>query len=380
MDEACKGLEIEFKRVVNDLEFCSHLFEKEFHCRPASNSIDVVSLIRRISALETSLQLTKQRSDDLVANRQRVTSMTASIMLQNHVRLSRLLTELADDSSSSSSSSTDADKENRAAHGCDEEEETKMEDFAEAHEELATVLRECTFFDANKLLMASTAFPPSEAPFVAPSSSSLPSSEQCTHACVPATSLPAPPARASAAHAHALVPPTPATATATATAAAAVSAPAFDQINPAHFEAIPVSTRGRCKLADVQAVLSRVVAHYTAHASAAGAAKKHGKALPLMVVLQSAPAVVLSDLGNGGLKVTGKTGDCVLGVLRVLGLVKVVAAGALGAHKAPSGANNKGSAFDASGAVAGPGLALSDHAIQALYAQLTRAAASAVNK
>ena len=284
-------------------------------------------------------------------------------MLQNHARLSRLLTEMADENNGD----TEADKENMTINGCGEEEETKMEDFTEAHEELAAVLRECTFFDANKLLTASTAFPPSEALFVAPSSSSLPTVELFGHACASATDLPVPPVR----------PPQPVPASVTAAAPAPVLVPAFDQIHPAQFEAIPVSTRGRCKLADVQAVLTRVVSHYTTHASAAGGTKRHGKQVPLMVALQSTPAVVLSDLGNGGLKVTGKTGDCVLAALRVLGLVKVVAAGGAGANKATSG---KGSTFDTSGTVAGPGLVLSDHAMQALYAQLTRAAASAAAK
>jgi hypothetical protein len=98
-----------------------------------------------------------------------------------------------------------------------------------------------------------------------------------------------------------------------------------------------------------------------------------------MVVLQSTPPVSLSDLGNGGLKVTGKTGDCVLGALRVLGLVKMVSAG--GVNSKASGTSSKGSGsgsgFDTSGATSGPGLVLSDHAIQALHAQLARAATAA---
>ena len=369
MDEACKGLEIEFKRVVNDLEYCSHHFENEFHNRPASNNIDVVSLIRRISALETSLQSTKRRSDDLVAHRQRVTSTTASIMLQNHARLSRLLEEMG---ALHTNEDIEADKENMTNNDCDEEEEIKVEDFTEAHEELASVLRECTFFDASKLLTASTAFPPPLPAGIAtasvPSSSGLATKEQYGQAYAAVTDLPAPPVRQS---------PLP---LATAPAAPAATTPAFDLISTVQFEAIPVSTRGRCKLADVQAVLSRLVSHYTTHAGHAG--KKHGKPPAVMVVLQSTPPVSLSDLGNGGLKVTGKTGDCVLGALRVLGLVKMVSAGGANS-KGSSGTSSKGSGsgsgFDTSGATSGPGLVLSDHAIQALHAQLARATAAAAS-
>jgi hypothetical protein len=136
----------------------------------------------------------------------------------------------------------------------------------------------------------------------------------------------------------------------------------------------------------VQAVLSRLVSHYTTHAGNAGhagGAKKHGKPPAVMVVLQSTPPVSLSDLGNGGLKVTGKTGDCVLSALRVLGLVKMVSAG--GVNSKGSGTSSKGSGsgsgsgFDTSGATSGPGLVLSDHAVQALHAQLARATAAAAS-
>jgi hypothetical protein len=245
---------------------------------------------------------------------------------------------------------------------------------------LASVLRECTFFDASKLLTASTAFPPPVPADIAtatasvPSSSGLATKEQSGCVYAAGADLPVPPVRQPLA---------------TAPAAPAATAPAFDVISTAQFEAIPVSTRGRCKLTDVQAVLSRLVTHYTAHAGNAGGAKKHGKQPAVMVLLQSTPPVSLSDLGNGGLKVTGKTGDCVLGALRVLGLVKTVSAGGAANSKASSGTSGKGSGsgsgsgFDTSGASSGPGLVLSDHAIQALHAQLARAiaaAASSVNK
>ena len=344
MDDAITTLELQMKRVVNDLEYTSHTLENEFRSARStststSTTIDVVALVRRISALETSLLVTKKRSEDLLASRHRVTSAAAAVMLQNHARLARLL---ADGNGNDSSD----DKEN---HGNETD-----GDFNEARDELVSVLRECSFgVDVSKYAVP---VPPTTTtspalPDAAPSSSSVVPLATTAVADTVAPSQPLPPK-----------PPLP-----------SVSAAPFDEVTAAQFEAVPVSTRGRCKLADVQAVLSRLVAHYTASATAKkGGGGKRASTVGgvTLAVLHAVPALSLQELGKESLKVTGKTGDCVVGALRVLGLVKAVKAPASGGSHAGGGGGF------ADGAGAGhlhglaPGLLLSDTAVLSLYQRL----------
>jgi len=350
MDDAITTLELQMKRVVNDLEYTSHTLENEFRSARStststSTTIDVVALVRRISALETSLLVTKKRSEDLLASRHRVTSAAAAVMLQNHARLARLL---ADGNGNDSSD----DKEN---HGNETD-----GDFNEARDELVSVLRECSFgVDVSKYAVPTP--PPTTTtspvlPDAAPSSSSVVPLATTTTAVADtvAPSQPLPPK-----------PPLP-----------SVSAAPFDEVTAAQFEAVPVSTRGRCKLADVQAVLSRLVAHYAASATAKkGGGGKRASTVGgvTLAVLHAVPALSLQELGKESLKVTGKTGDCVVGALRALGLVKAVKAPASGGSHAGGGGGVGGFA---DGAGAGhlhglaPGLLLSDTAVLSLYQRL----------
>ena len=354
MDDAITTLELQMKRVVNDLEYTSHTLENEFRsARSTSTSttttttIDVVALVRRISALETSLLATKKRSEDLLASRHRVTSAAAAVMLQNHARLARLL---ADGDGNDSSD----DKEN---HGSETD-----GDFNEARDELVSVLRECSFgVDVSKYAVPTP--PPTTTtspalPDAAPSSSSVVPLATTTVADTVAPSQPLPPK-----------PPLP-----------SVSAAPFDEVTASQFEAVPVSTRGRCKLADVQAVLSRLVAHYTASAAAA-AAKKGGGGKRVstvgggsggvtLAVLHAVPALSLQELGKESLKVMGKTGDCVVGALRALGLVKAVKAPASGGSNPGGGGGGFTDGAAGAGHGLAPGLLLSDAAVLSLYQRL----------
>ena len=94
------------------------------------------------------------------------------------------------------------------------------------------------------------------------------------------------------------------------------------EISVQQFEEVAVSIRGRCKLLDVQQVLTRLQTHHTTFINSLNSNNKLKKiSLTSFSTLQP---LTLSELALSGLKVTGKTGDCVLGTLRTMGFVKIV--------------------------------------------------------
>lgn len=90
------------------------------------------------------------------------------------------------------------------------------------------------------------------------------------------------------------------------------------------FENVPVSIRGRCRHIDVQQVLTRLQTHYTTYINS------HSAKRVTAVFLSVLQPLSISELTLSGLKVTGKTGDCVLGTLRSLGYIKVGKTGKTG--------------------------------------------------
>ena len=290
MDEAVGGLEIEFKRVVNDLEYVSHHLEKDFRSRQATNGgSDVVALIRRISALESNLLTTKKRSEKLLSRRQQVTSMSASIMLSNHARLSRLLEEFGrdehhdndlldlldleeDKENGCNNRNVNGDDNNRADSddsdltGMNHPTRMKMEECREVRHELLEVLKECTFVtDPSQLMMmgggdghgTNTAGIRTAA---SSSSSALPPPVPSATAGGPLTDS----RLTSTTTTHSIntnAPTDDVTTTATVSTKAPASSsislstttlPPFDVITMTQFEGVSSSTRGRCKLADCQ--------------------------------------------------------------------------------------------------------------------------------
>ena len=342
MDEAVGGLEIEFKRVVNDLEYVSHHLEKDFRSRQASSGeSDVVALIRRISALESNLITTKKRSEKLLTQRQQVTSMSAQIMLSNHARLSRLLEEFSrDDSAQRDSLDTNEDKENgfRSSNNMNnidvngnhlpvdknndnDDDPLGPEDRQEVRQALLDVLKECTFapdvsqfdrdHDGTASSSSSSALLPPPPPSTTTNNNSGPPSTITTQ-----THLSTHPSIKSNA-------PFDASTTVTVTAPpSASSLPPFDRITANQFEAISSSTRGRCKLTDCQALLSRLVTHYTTnhnHHTGHKKTKKGGVATTaassLMASLQNVPVLTMAELGTMGLKVDQSTLESIYTIL-----------------------------------------------------------------
>ena len=368
MDEAVGGLEIEFKRVVNDLEYVSHHLEKEFRSRQASSGeSDVVALIRRISALESNLMTTKKRSEKLLSHRQQVTSMSASIMLSNHARLSRLLEEFGrgedHDNAHLDLLDVDEDKENgpgnigvngdhnavdnndRDDSGMNHTNRMKMDECREVRQELLEVLKECTFVtDPSKLSMmgcdhdgtagaripaaassSGHALLPPRPPLTASSSTNNSSGSGAGPLSDPSSTRPTPTTTQPLSHisTHPInsnAPfdaPTTTTATASTKSQPSTSPPVapFDLITVPQFEGVSSSTRGRCKLTDCQALLTRLVAHYTTSITTntnlghkktkkgGGSATAGTSGSSLMLSLQSVPVLSLAELGAMGLKV-----------------------------------------------------------------------------
>lgn len=95
------------------------------------------------------------------------------------------------------------------------------------------------------------------------------------------------------------------------------------EISAEQFENVPVSIRGRCKMIDVQMVLARLLAYYNTHINSSNSnSNSNSKRWTLNSFINLAP-LSTSDLTLSGLKVAGKTGDCVIGTLRSLGLIKI---------------------------------------------------------
>jgi hypothetical protein len=89
------------------------------------------------------------------------------------------------------------------------------------------------------------------------------------------------------------------------------------EISAEQFESVSLSVRGRCKIGDVQQVLTRLLTYYTTHISSSSSKKW---TLNSFINL---PPLSTSDLTLSGCTVAGKTGDCVVGTLRSLGLIKI---------------------------------------------------------
>ena len=89
------------------------------------------------------------------------------------------------------------------------------------------------------------------------------------------------------------------------------------EISLAQFEGVPLSVRGRCKMADVQQVLTRLLTYYTTHINSSSSKKWNLNSFINLNPLST------SDLTLSGCTVAGKTGDCVVGTLRSLGLIKI---------------------------------------------------------
>ena len=93
MEDACKQLELEFKKVCNDLDFVSHHLETKFR---GGNSdapaipVDVISMIRRMQALELRLSSAKEKVGAIVEERKVVFDELTTTLLTNHKQLSNL--------------------------------------------------------------------------------------------------------------------------------------------------------------------------------------------------------------------------------------------------------------------------------------------------
>lgn len=92
MEEAISNLELEFKRVIHDLDYVNHRLETEFNKSDINNENDVhiPNLLRRINVLESRLLTTKKESQALINERKIVVSETASIILSNNEKLARI--------------------------------------------------------------------------------------------------------------------------------------------------------------------------------------------------------------------------------------------------------------------------------------------------
>jgi hypothetical protein len=84
------------------------------------------------------------------------------------------------------------------------------------------------------------------------------------------------------------------------------------EITEERFVSVPTSTRGRCKLADAVQIVNKLVSHSK---SQRALLPRNSKAI--------IPPITVSELGNAGFKVSGKTGESVLATLRYLGIIKV---------------------------------------------------------
>lgn len=116
---------------------------------------------------------------------------------------------------------------------------------------------------------------------------------------------------------------------ASSSAAASTSAPkAGSPVTEAEFAGVPDLTRGRCTFDDVTTAYDVISTHFSSKA----AAPRRGSTAVVPLSLQ--------QLDRMGARVGGRTGQCVLNTLRVLGRIQIVRAGVMlpqhTALKAPS--------------------------------------------
>jgi hypothetical protein len=73
MEEACVALEIEFKRIINDLNFVSHKIESEYKGNGGKlRCVHPIQLSHRLIALESKLQKVLVKAEGLSIEKNRV--------------------------------------------------------------------------------------------------------------------------------------------------------------------------------------------------------------------------------------------------------------------------------------------------------------------
>ena len=103
MEESLTGLELQFKRVAQDLEFVEHRLDSEFRGR--SDVPNIITLLKRIHALGPKLTQVRAKVDRLEERRGEVVMQTVRALAGNCAALSEARGKLATDTNSS-------DKEN----------------------------------------------------------------------------------------------------------------------------------------------------------------------------------------------------------------------------------------------------------------------------
>jgi len=280
MEDAVNTLELEFKRVVCDLEFVSHRLD-EASSRVTSDAPNIVSLVRRINGLETKLDVVKRKGIRLEEDRRAVVSATLSALLKNFACLNSIASEL----------------------GVSSDQEECFDGREECRADLINAANACAFLKPGR----------------APSSASSSSSSSCSAAASSSSGSSLAEvfdwAGSSSSKENIL--------SKTATLAeqgcgkgTGKGAAAKNMLDEASFEAIPISIRGRVKFATVVSLFSKL---HLVHVSLRAMQPKNAAMLPMS----------LSELEAHGCKVTGKTGGNLLGSLKSLGLVSITPKGAV---------------------------------------------------
>ena len=91
MEEACSALEIEFKRVINDLEFASHRIEADSKKNQGNNNCDVLSLVKKIQLLNNKIESLKARAERVKTLRTEIQGPLAEELLNNYKDISNII-------------------------------------------------------------------------------------------------------------------------------------------------------------------------------------------------------------------------------------------------------------------------------------------------
>ena len=89
MEEAITALEREFKKITNDLDYCTHCFTAD--SKVSSTEVpDIFKLIKRLHDMESRILKSRQKAEVVVKKRRQVLESVSEKLIQNNEMISKM--------------------------------------------------------------------------------------------------------------------------------------------------------------------------------------------------------------------------------------------------------------------------------------------------
>lgn len=243
MEEVISSLEREFKRVYLDIEYVSHRLEIDTSRTRNDNIPDVGIFMKRLNELENKLMIINDRTEKITSKRGELFNQVVDILNDNHKTLSNINNSISGFKIDDVTSFNDANRDLFDVLSHSNIIFNSIENIDENDNvNIDEITNENKNINVNKKCTKLTTTVPND------------------NKTIKSKSI---------------------------------------EITKEKFDSVPLSIRGRCKIEDVQNLLSKLQSHHKINKT------------PLS----------LPEMDSLGLKVTGKTGDSVISTLKSLGMI-----------------------------------------------------------